>query len=117
MEDNSYALFQKGMGLLEDKHPAQAALVLEKVKVIHPEKASIREALGRAYFNHGQYRLAKEEFLKAVEIEPTNDYAHFGLGLSFKKMGDRRMARRHLKLAAIMKPDDKYILALVGLSV
>lgn len=116
MGENAYELFVQGKSLLEEKHPAQAALVLEKVKAIFPNKGSIREALGRAYFNYGQYYLAKEEFGKAVEIEPTNHYAHFGLGLCFKKMGDNDMAYRHLKLAIAMKPDDLYIKALARLS-
>jgi Flp pilus assembly protein TadD len=115
LNENAYALFQKGSRLLEERHPAQAALVLEKAKEMHPDKASIREALGRAYYNYGQYRLSKEEFGKAIDIEPTNHYAHFGLGLSFKKLGDRRLARRHLKLAAAMKPDELYIKALQNL--
>jgi hypothetical protein len=34
-----------------------------------------------------------------------NDYAHFCLGRSFEKLGDRRAARRHLSLAFGMRPD------------
>jgi Flp pilus assembly protein TadD len=55
LDKNAYELFQQGKSLLEEKHPAQAALVLEKVKAIFPNKGSIREALGRAYFNYGQW--------------------------------------------------------------
>ena len=38
-------------------------------------------------------------------IEPVNDYAHFGLGLCLMRRGDRVGARRHLKLAVAMRPD------------
>ena len=34
-----------------------------------------------------------------------NDYAHFGLGLCLMRRGDRVGARRHLKLAVAMRPD------------
>ena len=46
-----------------------------------------------------------EEFERAVEIDPVNDYAHFGLGLCLLRRGDRIGARRHLKLAVAMRPD------------
>ncbi|MFN8026255.1 MAG: tetratricopeptide repeat protein [Acidimicrobiia bacterium] len=38
-------------------------------------------------------------------FDPVNDYAHFGLGLALMKQGDRTGARRHLKLAVAMRPD------------
>ncbi len=40
-----------------------------------------------------------------VERYPANDYAHFCLGRSLEKLGDRRAASRHLSLAAGMRPD------------
>ncbi len=49
----------------------------------------------------------REEFERAVEIEPVNDYAHFGLGLCLMRRGDRIGARRHLKLAVAMRPDQQ----------
>ena len=42
--------------------------------------------------------------LVAVEIDPVNDYAHYGLGLCLLRTGDRVGARRHLKLAVAMRP-------------
>ena len=47
-DDDAYDLFTRGMGLLADGHPHQAAVVLARAKRVEPEKASIREALGRA---------------------------------------------------------------------
>ena len=44
---------------------------------------------------------------RAVEIEPVNDYAHFGLGLCLMRRGDHIGARRHLKLAVAMRPDQQ----------
>ena len=104
--EDAYALFQRGMGLLAD-HPAQATVSLEKAKRLEPDKTSIREALGRAYFRTGRYGRAAREFTAVVEHSPANDYAHFCLGRAFEKLGDRRAARRHLALAAGMRPDRK----------
>jgi tetratricopeptide (TPR) repeat protein len=103
--DDAYALFQRGLSLLAENHWAQAAVSLEKAKRLEPDKTSIREALGRAYFRSGRYRHAASEFSAVVERSPANDYAHFCLGRSFEKLGDRRAARRHLSLAFGMRPD------------
>jgi tetratricopeptide (TPR) repeat protein len=103
--DDAYALFQRGVSLLEERHWAQAAVSLEKAKRLEPDKTSIREALGRAYFRSGSYRRAASEFSAVVEQSPANDYAHFCLGRSLQKLGDRRAARRHLSLACGMRPD------------
>jgi Flp pilus assembly protein TadD len=103
--DDAYALFQRGLSLLAESHWAQAAVSLEKAKRLEPDKTSIREALGRAYFRSGRYRRAASEFSAVVEHSPANDYAHFCLGRSFEKLGDRRSARRHMSLAVGMRPD------------
>jgi len=103
--DDAYALFQRGLSLLAEHHWAQAAVSLEKAKRLEPDKTSIREALGRAYFRSGRYGRAASEFSAVVDRSPANDYAHFCLGRSFEKLGDRRGARRHLSLAFGMRPD------------
>jgi tetratricopeptide (TPR) repeat protein len=104
-DQDAYSLFQRGISLLEESHWAQAAVPLEKAKRLEPDKTSIREALGRAYFRSGHYRRAASEFSAVVERNPANDYAHFCLGRSFEKLGDRPAASRHLSLAAGMRPD------------
>lgn len=104
-EQDAYALFQRGVSLLEESHWAQAVVPLEKAKRLEPDKTSVREALGRAYFRSGHYRRAAGEFEAVVERNPANDYAHFCLGRSFEKLGDTPAASRHLSLAAGMRPD------------
>jgi tetratricopeptide (TPR) repeat protein len=103
--NDAYALFQRGLSLLAERHFAQAAISLEKAKRLEPDKTSIREALGRAYFRIGRYSRAAEEFSAVVERYPANDFAHFCLGRSFEKLGDRSAASRHLSLACGMRPD------------
>lgn len=102
--ESAYELFATGMGLLSDGHPHQAAVVLSRAKLLEPEKASIREALGRALFMSGRARWARREFAKAVQIEPASDYAHFGLALACERTGERSRAIGHLKLAIAMRP-------------
>ena len=68
--DDAYALFQRGLSLLADRHWAQAAVSLEKAKRLEPDKTSIREALGRAYFRSGRYRQRRERVLGGRRAQP-----------------------------------------------
>jgi Flp pilus assembly protein TadD len=100
-----YELFRRGSDLLEHGDFSAAAIPLEKAREMEPEKSSIREALGRAYFRSGRYRDASVEFQAVVEKYPVNDFAHFCLGRSLEKSGRKKEARKHLALAASLRPD------------
>jgi len=108
----AYDAFMEGSRLLASANPHAAAVALERARTLEPDKGSVREALGRAYFRSGRIGEARAEFAHAVEIEPVNDYAHFGLGLCLLRVGDAAGARRHLKLAVAMRPLDEYRSAL-----
>jgi Flp pilus assembly protein TadD len=108
----AYEAFQEGSRLLASSDHHAAAVALERARELEPEKGSIREALGRAYFNSGRFPAARSEFARAVELDPVNDYAHFGLGLTLSRIGDASGARRHLKLAVAMQPREEYRRAL-----
>jgi Flp pilus assembly protein TadD len=100
-----YDLFQRGSALLESRDFEAATIPLERARRLEPDKASIREALGRAYFHAGRYAAARDEFAAVVEGSPVNDFAHFCLGRALEKTGRRLEARRHLTLAAGLRPD------------
>lgn len=102
---SAYDAFQEGNRLLASQNPHAAVIALERARDLEPDQGSVRETLARAYFRSGRFSQAREEFERAVEIEPVNDYAHFGLGLCHIRRGDRLGARRHLKLAVAMRPD------------
>jgi len=103
--EGAYELFKKGSALLEAGDFMAASIPLERARSLEPDKTSIREALGRAYFRSARFRQAAEEFAAVVERQPVNDYAHFCLGRSLEKTGRRREAGRHAALAAGMRPD------------
>ena len=103
--EDAYELFSRGMGFLRDGHPHQAAMLLGRAKLIEPDKASIREALGRALYMSGRTARARREFAKVVQIEPASDYAHFALALACERTGQRSRARGHAKLAVVLRPD------------
>jgi Flp pilus assembly protein TadD len=102
---SAYHDYQDGVRLLDASNPHAAAVALERAREVEPDKGSIRETLGRAYFRTGRFSLAGEEFAKAVELDPVNDYAHFGLGLCLLRTGEAAAARGHLRLATVMRPE------------
>jgi Flp pilus assembly protein TadD len=103
--EHVYDLYRRGSELLENGDYSAAAIPLEKARDYEPDKTSIREALGRAYFHAGRYAAARDEFAAVVERAPVNDFAHFCLGRALDKTGNRVEARRHLTLAAGLRPD------------
>jgi Flp pilus assembly protein TadD len=84
--------------------PAQATVSLEKAKKREPDKASIREALGIAYFRIQRWEEAEAEFRAVLELAPTNDYAHYALGRCLEKRGRSHEANGHYKLANSLRP-------------
>ena len=105
--DSVYDLFQRGSQLLAADHFGAAAVLLERADRMEPGKASILEALGRAYYNQGDLASAAERFKAIVERDPLAHYSHFGLGLSYKRLGQTAAARRHLWMAAFLKPESE----------
>ena len=100
----AYDLYQQGRSHLREGMPAQATVALEKAKRLEPEKASIREALGIAYFRIRRWSEAEEEFRKVLELSPVNDYAHYALGRCLEKQGRDVEANTHYKLASSLRP-------------
>ena len=92
MSESTYSLFQQGRAQLKKGMAAQATVALEKAKSREPEKASIREALGIAYFRIRRWKDAEAEFRKVLELSPTDDYAHYALGRCLEKQGRVREA-------------------------
>jgi Flp pilus assembly protein TadD len=95
----AYECFRRGTALLESRDFMQAAVALERAKRLEPDKASIREALARAYLSVRAYRRAADEFQATVDLSPTNHYPHYSLGRSLERLGDGPGAARHYRLA------------------
>jgi Flp pilus assembly protein TadD len=106
-EYDVYDLFTRGTALLNAGDFNQASIPLAKAARIEPDKSSIREALGRAYFRSRRFEEAAEEFEAVVERAPTNDYALFCLGRSLQQLGRHAEARHPLALAANLRPERK----------
>ena len=101
----TYTLYRRGIELLEDGDFEHATEPLAEAARRAPEKTSVREALGRAYYRAGRFRKAVVEFEAVVETHHVNDYAHFCLGRALSKTGEKDRARHHLALASNLRPD------------
>jgi len=102
-----YDWYRRGLQLLAAGHPAAAAALLEHAAEAEPTSRSVREALARAQFGSGRFRNARDNFATIVAENPTDDYAHFGLGLSASRLGDYDGAVEHLALAVAMRPENR----------
>ena len=114
---DAYQLFREGQKRLRDGMAAQATVPLERAKKLEPAKASIREALGIAYFRLARWQDAEREFRAIVEeLSPTDDYAHYALGRALERQGRIAEANGHYKLASSMDPgSEQYAARIVDL--
>jgi tetratricopeptide (TPR) repeat protein len=101
---DTYTLFQQGRRHLARGMAAQATVPLEQAKKREPDKASIREALGIAYFRIHRYDEAELEFRAMLDLSPADDYAHYALGRCLEKQGKAAEANGHYKLASSLRP-------------
>jgi tetratricopeptide (TPR) repeat protein len=100
-----YDWYVRGRDLLSSGDAAAAVQLLTRAVAAEPDARSAREMLARAQFDARQYPDAIANFTQLVESDPADHYAHFGLGLAARKVGDLPTAVEHLALAAAMRPD------------
>ena len=101
---DTYDQFQLGRDHLRSGRPAQATVSLEKAKRAEPTSRSIREALGIAYFRLGRWQEAEAEFRVLVELDPSDEFAHYALGRALVNQGRRKEALPHVKLGRALRP-------------
>ena len=107
MGETTYDLYRKGRDHLAAGMNAQATVPLEKAKKREPAKASIREALGIAYFRIRRFAEAEAEFREILELQPVDHYAHFALGRCLEKQGRPNEAAGHYRLASFFRPQSQ----------
>ena len=101
----AYELFRDGTRLLESGDAHAATVPLSRARDLEPGKASVHEALGRAYFGAQRYREASTEFAAVIEQAPTNDFALFCLGRSLQLQGRHQEACHPLAVACCLRPE------------
>ncbi len=99
----AYDLYQQGRAELRAGRPEQARRLLERAKSLEPEKASIREALGIAYFRVRRWREAEAEFRKILDLSPVDLHAHLALARALERQGRVDEARKHRRLHELLR--------------
>ena len=103
--DSVYELYRRGCDLLNHGDYQAAIVPLTQARELEPDKASIREALGRALFHAQRYEAAVAEFGALAARFPTDDYALFCLGRAMQQLGRHREACNPLALACSLRPE------------
>ncbi len=103
----TYDLFRQGREHMAEGRNAQATVALEKAKRREPEKTSIREALGIAYFRIRRFAEAEQEFRAMLELQAVDHYAHFALGRCLEKQGRSEEAFGHYRMATFFRPQSR----------
>jgi Flp pilus assembly protein TadD len=103
----TYDLFRQGREHMAEGRNAQATVALEKAKRREPEKASIREALGIAYFRIRRFAEAEQEFRAILELKAVDHYAHFALARCLEKQGRPDEAVGHYRMATFFRPQSR----------
>jgi tetratricopeptide (TPR) repeat protein len=105
--ESVYDLYQRGCELVDHRDYQAAIVPLTRARDLEPDKASIRETLGRALFRAQRYESAAAEFQAVAAKAPTNDYALFCLGRSMQLLGRHFEACQPLALACSLRPERK----------
>ena len=104
--DSVLTLYRRGIELLEEADFEQATVPLEAAARRAPEKSSIREALGRAYFRLGRFAAAAVEFEAVVESPPGRRLRPLlPRPRRWRRPAQTDRARHHLALASNLRPE------------
>lgn len=102
--DEPYDRYRRAVALLDAGSPDAAAVLLDRLHEEDPRSASVLEAFARALFDTRRFAEAAAAFEDLVERNPSEDYAHYGLGLSYWRLSRFAEARDHLAMAFVMRP-------------
>ncbi len=89
----------------EGKYPESIAQ-LQLVSAQYPSDRVVRNDLGRVLFLERRYAQARDEFLKAIAIDPEDLEANYNLMLCYTGLGDDKQASAYQKRYMRFKADE-----------
>lgn len=104
-EGTAYEWYRRALDLLERGDASASLVLLDRVLTEDPGSASAREARARALFDARRFDEAAHAFDILVEASPSDDFAHYGLGMCLWRLQRFRSAEDHLAMATVMRPD------------
>ena len=103
-DGSPYDWYRRAISLLEAGNADAAAVLLARLRGVDPNSTSVLEAHARALFDSRRYADAADAFTELTERSPAEDYAHYGLGMSLWRLQQFPLARDHLAMAFVMRP-------------
>jgi predicted Zn-dependent protease len=103
-EGTPYDWYRRAVSLLDSGNADAAAVLLARLREVDPTSTAVLETHARALFDGRRYQEAADAFAELVERSPAEDYAHYGLGMSLWRLQRFPLARDHLAMAAVMRP-------------
>jgi tetratricopeptide (TPR) repeat protein len=91
-----------------------AAAALNEVLSLAGTRADLYVMLGEDQRQAEKYSEAIQSFRRALELDPQVSGAHYGLGMTFRSLGDVLAARSEFELALKLNPDDALAHYLLG---
>jgi len=93
---------------------AEAAEIFSRLVAKDPGNPQVRAFRAMAYLEMGRFGLARQDYLKMVEIDSTNSTPYFHLGTMAQQTGDFRAALNYYELARDLVPGSPEALANIG---
>jgi len=84
-----------------------AARWFEQVLARNDQHTGALLGMGQVYFSRKQYEQARASLEKAVGLEPALSKAHYQLGLTLARLGDKEAARHALDTATKLQEEEK----------
>ncbi|HEY7546371.1 MAG TPA: tetratricopeptide repeat protein, partial [Blastocatellia bacterium] len=99
-------LVQIGFFYIQIEAPLEAVRVLEGVVKAAPDDHRAHNALGTAYLINLRLDEASEEFARAIELDPKDEFANLNLANLTRSVGNHQRALRYYRQQLAIKGDD-----------
>jgi tetratricopeptide (TPR) repeat protein len=103
-DENAFS-YVFGMALLQDKQPEKGSIYLDRI-LKQGDSAEAHVLMGVVKRAAGEFAEAREEFSKAVALNPSLPLAHSLLGQASLSTGDRETARTAFQQELAINPND-----------
>lgn len=98
--------------LVSGGDPHSALQVLQPLLDVERDNPTVLLVAARAAFDSAQVERAEQLFRRIVELDPSDHYAHAGLGRTLQRRHRHREALPYLRIASALSPEPWYAEAL-----
>lgn len=89
--------YNRGNAFLMQRRTPQALEDYIKVVQLNPRNQGALNNIGYVHYHDGRYLEAVRYYQQAVNIDPHTRRPHFGLGMSYRALGQEQAARDHFR--------------------